>query len=242
MQWLEALNTMSLPPLIQGSHPSGPEYGMCAMEMIAFMERQPQTDSPKGVCHVLRQFTIAVNDLLPDAERQKLKPVLPMLVDTERANDIAMERQRVIDGMTRRIIEDHMHDLERHYGPGHRRYYHEGGQYRELRHLLDQGPQGCAKAICVLHRPHIAAPLMIDILKEACAIMPKEQKRTEFTQPERVKKLAKVVYLPEAKRGKQVVMSNEQAKMIMHLPHQLIDPKKAAGVVCFDYEKDQMVV
>ena len=83
MNWLEALSDLKLPELIQGSHPDGPEHGMCAMEMISFMERQPFSDKPKGVCDVLRGFTICVNDLLPHDERQKLKPVLPELVDTE---------------------------------------------------------------------------------------------------------------------------------------------------------------
>jgi len=70
-----------LPPLKEGAHDS-PEQGLCAMEMVAFIERLPHSDQPECVCPVISTFVIHANDRLRDGERDRLLPLLPLLVGT----------------------------------------------------------------------------------------------------------------------------------------------------------------
>ncbi|MFZ9079266.1 MAG: hypothetical protein ACO23H_12090 [Alphaproteobacteria bacterium] len=70
-----------LPKLSSGSHKEG-SGSLCAMEMVAFMERLPHSDAPECTCPVLASYTRTINDGMSDEERQKLLPILPMLVGT----------------------------------------------------------------------------------------------------------------------------------------------------------------
>src|SRR5882762_184273 len=81
MKWLEAIQTLKLPPLLMGAH-NNVSAGLCAMEMVAFMERLPHSDSPSCTCPVFAAYTRGVNDFFSDADRQKLLPYLPRLVGT----------------------------------------------------------------------------------------------------------------------------------------------------------------
>ncbi len=75
------INFEDLPELSSGSHP--PNSGaVCAMEMVAFMERLPHSDRPPCTCPVLATYVRSLNDNMPDSERQRLKPILTRLVDT----------------------------------------------------------------------------------------------------------------------------------------------------------------
>jgi len=78
MQWTEGLK---LPLLAAGKHAS-PDKGLCAMEMVAFIERLPHSDMPECTCRVIGAFVRGFNDLMTDEERQRLIPYLPLLVGT----------------------------------------------------------------------------------------------------------------------------------------------------------------
>ena len=75
------LADLKLPPLLAGKH-SSPEAGMCAMELVAFIERLPHSDSPPCTCPVLGAFVRRGNDAMGDAIRQRLLAYLPRLVGT----------------------------------------------------------------------------------------------------------------------------------------------------------------
>lgn len=82
--WLERIKTAKLPPLSRGKHYS-PAHGLCAMEMIAFMEGYQHTDRPPNVDSTLGRAMRNINDLIvDDAARQRLVPLLPLLVDSSR--------------------------------------------------------------------------------------------------------------------------------------------------------------
>jgi hypothetical protein len=70
-----------LPQLESGAHEEG-SGSLCAMEMVAYMEREPHSDAPKCTCPVLASYVRTLNDNMSDGERQKLLPILPMLVGT----------------------------------------------------------------------------------------------------------------------------------------------------------------
>src|SRR5438552_12151815 len=56
--------------------------GMCAMESVAWIVDGPHTDEPECVCPVLGTYVRRLNDIMPDDQRQKLKLVLPSLVNS----------------------------------------------------------------------------------------------------------------------------------------------------------------
>lgn len=91
-QWLQKITSIRLPLLAAGSHRT-PEAGLCAMEMVAFMERLPHNDSPPCTCRVLTRYVQTLNDALYNPERQRLLPYLPRLVGT---ND-GMSLQRELE-------------------------------------------------------------------------------------------------------------------------------------------------
>ena len=74
-------NIPNLPALSKGSHTEDSQE-MCAMELVAFMERLPHSDSPTCTCPVLASYVRELNDRMPNDQRQDLKQVLPMLVGT----------------------------------------------------------------------------------------------------------------------------------------------------------------
>ncbi len=79
MNWNEMIP--ELPELDSGAHEET-EGKMCAMELVAFMERLPHSDRPPCTCPVLASYVRNLNDPMPNDRRQDLKPVLPFLVGT----------------------------------------------------------------------------------------------------------------------------------------------------------------
>ncbi len=67
--------------LENGSHES-PDEGVCLMEAVAWLAREPHGDEPKCVCPVLGAFGRGLNDRLDVERRQRLKPLIPVLVGT----------------------------------------------------------------------------------------------------------------------------------------------------------------
>lgn len=66
--------------LKKGAHTRG--AGMCAMEAAAYLASEPHSDSPVCVSPVIAAFMRRWNDRLPDAERQRLKPLIPLVLHT----------------------------------------------------------------------------------------------------------------------------------------------------------------
>lgn len=81
MNWLNDINNLKLPQLKSGAH-SSPEDGVCAMEMVSYIERLPHSDSPECTCPVIAAFVRRVNDGFDNEYRQKLLIRLPGLVNT----------------------------------------------------------------------------------------------------------------------------------------------------------------
>ena len=69
--WIETIKTARLPKLKAGAH-SSPSDGLCALEMVAFIERLPHSDAPPCTCPVLAAYVRVGNDWLDDSERQRL--------------------------------------------------------------------------------------------------------------------------------------------------------------------------
>ena len=67
--------------LENGSH-RGPDEGVCLMEAVAWLAREPHSDEPKCVCPVLGAFGRGLNDRLDVERRGRLKPLIPALVGT----------------------------------------------------------------------------------------------------------------------------------------------------------------
>ena len=67
--------------LENGSHQS-PDEGVCLMEAVAWLAREPHSDHPACVCPVLGAFGRGLNDRLDVERRQRLKPLIPALVGT----------------------------------------------------------------------------------------------------------------------------------------------------------------
>ncbi len=120
MNWNDEIKNLRLPPLKHGAH-SSPEAGVCAMEMVAFLERLPHSDAPECTCPVIAAYVRGINDMLPDGERNRLLPYLPRLVGTvapqhqqARAEYLTWRAVRVFAPMALRAVGlyDHAAKLE----------------------------------------------------------------------------------------------------------------------------------
>lgn len=221
MKWLEAINEMKLPPLVQGSH-TGPEHGLCAMEMVAFMECLPHTDKPECTCNVISVFVIAVNDTLDDNERQKLLPILPELVDTVVDPKFMQERENYFRDVAMRDFEySHRGRREMDYERDRFRgqaYVHHGSMAHQAHELAHQGPAGAVQLISQCYPPFHRADILIGVLRGALKIG-KRKPKTEFKKPARVKELATVTYLPQQTKPQQAI-----AEAIAEMPPQFKIP------------------
>ena len=92
-----------LPALSSGGYEEG-SGSLCAMEMIAYMERLPHSDSPACTCPVLASYVRNLNDGMDDKARQKLLPVLPMLVGTVNDDLVVKRAQFLADAANERFV------------------------------------------------------------------------------------------------------------------------------------------
>src|SRR5688572_6105189 len=76
--------------LEKGAHKRG--SGMCAMEAAAYLGGEAHSDTPACVSPVIATFMRRWNDRLPDTERQRLKPLIPLVLYT--ATGLADDRVR----------------------------------------------------------------------------------------------------------------------------------------------------
>ena len=80
--WLITIKTARLPKLEQGNH-SNVNTGLCAMEMVAFMEGLPHSDEPECTDPGIARYVQVGNDRMSDDLRQTLLlPLIPRLAGT----------------------------------------------------------------------------------------------------------------------------------------------------------------
>lgn len=77
--------------LEKGAHES-PDEGLCLLELAAYLAGRKHSDSPPCVCPVLAEYGRALNDALPDAERQRLIPLAIQLVGTKTSPEVERAR------------------------------------------------------------------------------------------------------------------------------------------------------
>ena len=70
-----------------------PSDGMCAMEAVAFIAGEPHTDAPQCASPVVAAVVRTWNDVLPDRQRQALKPYVPRMVGS-RGTDAQEDARR----------------------------------------------------------------------------------------------------------------------------------------------------
>lgn len=71
----------NMPVLSKGAHES-PEEGMCIMELVSFINREPFSDSPHCTDDRISTYMQNVNDSVTDEERPKLFTVLDRMFHT----------------------------------------------------------------------------------------------------------------------------------------------------------------
>ena len=71
--------------LKKGAH-KNIEDGACIMELVSYIAGEPWSDNPKCACPILTSFAIGINDSMDDEWRQKLKPIIPKLLNSRDEN------------------------------------------------------------------------------------------------------------------------------------------------------------
>jgi hypothetical protein len=90
--------------LAHGAH-NAPEQGMCLLEAVSYVAGEPFTDRPQCVDPVLGAFGRALNDNMLNAERQKLLPLIPLMLDTRVDDTVSLRRAMLLcDGVIRQIL------------------------------------------------------------------------------------------------------------------------------------------
>jgi hypothetical protein len=60
---------------------------LCIMSLVAFLSGERHTDNPETASVVIRCFAITINDAIPSAFRQRLKPFAPRIIGTRDGQD-----------------------------------------------------------------------------------------------------------------------------------------------------------
>jgi hypothetical protein len=68
--------------LVSGSIGDPGQGRMCLMSLVAFLAGEPHSDAPGCASPVVQAFAVAVNDHMPGAARQRLKPFAPRIIGT----------------------------------------------------------------------------------------------------------------------------------------------------------------
>ncbi len=68
--------------LVSGSIGDPGDGRMCLMSLVAFLAGEGHSDSPGCASPVVQAFAVAVNDHMPHAARQRLKPFAPRIIGT----------------------------------------------------------------------------------------------------------------------------------------------------------------
>jgi hypothetical protein len=67
-----------------GAHKSIKE-GACVMELVSYIADEPWSDNPECACPILTKFAIRINDRANDTQRQSLKSLIPLLLNSRNA-------------------------------------------------------------------------------------------------------------------------------------------------------------
>jgi alkylation response protein AidB-like acyl-CoA dehydrogenase len=67
--------------LKSGAH-NNPQHGLCVMEAVAYIARENHSDHPECVSPVIATFLRTWNDAMDDTDRQRLKALIPVVMDT----------------------------------------------------------------------------------------------------------------------------------------------------------------
>jgi hypothetical protein len=89
--------------LSRGAHPSADD-GRCAMEWVAYLAGERHSDEPRCVCRALRQFTVRLNDSMPDDVRQKLRPYLARMIGSADDRLAPSRSWRMVDWAAREVV------------------------------------------------------------------------------------------------------------------------------------------
>ena len=73
--------------LVSGSIGDPGQGRMCLMSLVAFLAGEAHSDSPGCASPVVQAFAVAVNDHMPRAARQRLKPFAPRIIGTKDGSD-----------------------------------------------------------------------------------------------------------------------------------------------------------
>src|SRR3712207_5780426 len=68
--------------LVTGSIGDPGDGRMCLMSLVAFLAGEPHSDAPACASPVIQTFAVVVNDHMPRAARQRLKPFAPRIIGT----------------------------------------------------------------------------------------------------------------------------------------------------------------
>ena len=72
------------------------EKGLCVMQAVDYISSGGLSDHPECACAILTNYAIALNDRFNDKDRQKLKPLIPLLVGTLSDDKLRIARKRFI--------------------------------------------------------------------------------------------------------------------------------------------------
>ena len=73
--------------LVSGTIGNPGQGRMCLMSLVAFLAGEPHSDSPGCASPLIQTFAVLVNDHMPHAARQRLKPFAPRIIGTNDALD-----------------------------------------------------------------------------------------------------------------------------------------------------------
>ena len=68
--------------LVSGSIGDPGEGRMCLMSLVAFLAGEAHSDAPRCASPLIQTFAVPVNDHMPHAARQRLKPFAPRIIGT----------------------------------------------------------------------------------------------------------------------------------------------------------------
>jgi hypothetical protein len=74
------------------------------MEWVAYLAGERHSDHPRCVCRALRQFTVRLNDSMPDDVRQKLRPYLARMIGSADDRLAPSRGWRMVDWVARDVV------------------------------------------------------------------------------------------------------------------------------------------
>src|SRR5215207_11085379 len=97
--------------LVGGSIGNPGDGRMCLMSLVAFLAGEPHSDSPGCASPVIQAFAVLVNDHMPRAARQRLKPFAPRIIGTDDGLDRARAevlREALAEGGLSKPLGQHL--------------------------------------------------------------------------------------------------------------------------------------